>query len=252
MGLRNTARDQFTLRESPGVRSTVIGACLVLLTGCNRATQNSTGSSSPVTADTSVRTADATPTGSDADADTLLVNVQSLDSTIRVDMRYRNKDNFTGARLAGYEANHAFMRREAATALVQVQASLKKEGLGLKIWDAYRPIRATLAMVEWTKKVHREDLVRDGYISDRSKHNLGAAIDLTLVQLVSGKELDLGTPHDSFAAEAHTANATGVIAANRAKLVGVMQAAGFVNYDMEWWHFSFALTNPMRFDRVIK
>ena len=206
----------------------------------------------PVTANASIRTPDSVATGTDAQAESLLVNVQSLDSTIRVDMRYRNADNFTGAPIAGYSGNHALLRREAAASLAKVQAALKAQGLGLLVWDAYRPVRATLAMVAWTVKVHREDLVRDGYISDRSKHNLGVAIDLTLVNLADGQKLDMGTPHDSFANEAHTANATGAVASNRQKLVAAMAAEGFTNYDMEWWHFSYDVKNPLRFDMEVK
>ncbi|MBC8086397.1 MAG: D-alanyl-D-alanine carboxypeptidase family protein, partial [Phycisphaerae bacterium] len=170
----------------------------------------------------------------------------------QVDMRYRNASNFTNAKLPGYEGNRAFMRREAAEALARVQAALKVDGLGLLVWDAYRPVRATLAMVDWTQKTHQEHLVRDGYIADRSKHNLGVAIDLTLVSLGTQSQLDMGTPHDEFSERAHTANATGAVATNRDKLVKAMAAQQFANYDMEWWHFSFNVPNPMRFDKVVR
>ncbi|MBC8087504.1 MAG: D-alanyl-D-alanine carboxypeptidase family protein, partial [Phycisphaerae bacterium] len=206
----------------------------------------------PVTANQSVRAADTIPDGADALADSLLADVRTLDSTIAVDMRYRNANNFTGARLAGYEGNRALLRREAAKALARVQSSLKSEGLGLLVWDAYRPVRATRAMVEWTQTTRQEQLVRDGYIADRSKHNLGVAIDLTVVKLGTMAQLDMGTPHDEFSARAHTANATGAVAANRDKLVRAMTAQGFTNYDMEWWHFSFNVSNPIRFDMVIR
>lgn len=228
-----------------------VAACTSISDKSNTADTGSVAAS-PVTANQSIRAADTIPTGTDAQAETLLVDVQSLDKTIVVDMRYRNANNFTGAPLAGYQGNHALMRREAATALARVQASLKSQGLGLKIWDAYRPVRATLDMVAWTVRVHREDLVRDGYIADKSKHNLGVAIDLTLVKLANGQELDMGTPHDEFSANAHTANATGTVAANRATLVNAMAAQKFINYDQEWWHFSFDVPNPLRFDMVVR
>ena len=206
----------------------------------------------PVTANASVRASDTIPTGSTAQAEALLVDVQSLDRSIQVDMRYRNADNFTGAPLPGYQGNRALMRHEAAQALARVQASLKSQGFGLKVWDAYRPVRATLAMVAWTVRVHRENLVTDGYIADRSKHNLGVAIDLTLVRLSTKDELDMGTPHDEFSLAAHTANATGAVAANRAILVRAMGAQKFANYDQEWWHFSFDVANPLRFDTIVR
>jgi zinc D-Ala-D-Ala dipeptidase len=187
----------------------------------------------------------------DAVADTLLADVRSLDSTIVVDLRYAAANNFTGAPLPGYLANRAFLRREAVPALARVQRSLRAQGLGLKIFDAYRPVRATLAMVDWTKRVNRPDLLTDGYIASRSRHNLGLAVDLTLIDLATGKELEMGTPFDTFSSAAHTANATGLAAENRLKLKAAMESQGFVNYDQEWWHYTFNVPNPLRFDRPI-
>jgi zinc D-Ala-D-Ala dipeptidase len=199
----------------------------------------------------SVNTAE-TEIAPDAAADTLLVNVQSLDTTIVVDLRYATANNFTGAPLPGYQANRAYLRREAATALVRVQRVLRPRGLALKIFDAYRPVRATLAMVDWTERVHRTDLLKDGYIASRSRHNLGLAIDLTLIDLGTGQELEMGTPFDTFSGAAHTANASGLAAANRQKLKAAMEAEGFLNYDQEWWHYTFNVPTPLRFDRPIR
>jgi D-alanyl-D-alanine dipeptidase len=167
-------------------------------------------------------------------------------------MRYATPNNFTGAPLPGYLANRAYLRREAAAALVRVQRDLRNQGLGLKIFDAYRPVRATLAMVDWTERVHRPDLLKNGYIASRSRHNLGLAIDLALIDLATGAELEMGTPFDTFSAAAHTANASGGVAANRQKLKTAMEHEGFVNYDQEWWHYSFSVPNPLRFDRPIR
>ncbi|MEA2763231.1 MAG: zinc D-Ala-D-Ala dipeptidase [Gemmatimonadaceae bacterium] len=185
-------------------------------------------------------------------ADSLLVDVRSLDPTIVVDMRYATANNFTGAPLPGYEANRAFLRREAASALARVQRDLRQRGLALKIFDAYRPVRATLAMVEWTERAHRPELLKDGYIASRSRHNLGLAIDLTLIDLGTGQELEMGTAFDTFSPAAHTANAAGLAAVNRQKLKAAMEAEGFQNYDQEWWHYTFNVPNPLRFDRVIR
>jgi len=205
----------------------------------------------PVTVAPPVNTVE-TEIAPDAVADTLLTDVRSLDPTIVVDMRYATSNNFTGAPLPGYLGNHAYLRREAAAALARVQRDLRSEGLGLKIFDAYRPVRATLAMVDWTERVNRPDLLKDGYIASRSRHNLGLAIDLTLIDLSSGRELEMGTPFDTFSTAAHTANATGAAAANRQKLKSAMEREGFLNYDQEWWHFSFNVPNPLRFDRPIR
>lgn len=193
----------------------------------------------------------ALPIASDADADTLLVDVRTLEPTIRVDARYAGSDNFTGAPLPGYDANRALLRREAAAALARVQRRLAPLGLGLLVWDAYRPVRATRAMVDWTERTGRQHLVRDGYIASRSRHNLGLAIDLTLVRRDDGTPLDMGTPFDHFGADAHTANATGTVRVNRTRLVTAMTAEGFTNYDQEWWHFSYQVPDARPFDRPI-
>ena len=193
-----------------------------------------------------------TAVAADAVADTLLTEVRQIDSSIVVDLRYSTSNNFTGAPLPGYLANRAYLRREAAGALARVQRDLRNQGFGIKIFDAYRPVRATLAMVDWTERVHRPDLLKDGYIASRSRHNLGLAVDLTLIDSATGKELEMGTPFDTFSAAAHTANATGEAAANRQKLKAAMEREGFVNYDQEWWHFSFSVPTPLRFDRPIR
>ena len=116
---------------------------------------------------------DSAPVAPDSVAWARLVNIRALDSTIRVDARYTASDNFTGASLPGYEANVALLRREAAEALVRVQKRLATGDLGLKIWDGYRPRRATLAMVDWCVRTGNTALLDDGYIARRSRHNLG-------------------------------------------------------------------------------
>jgi D-alanyl-D-alanine dipeptidase len=199
-----------------------------------------------------VNAPDGIPFGTPADADTLLVDVQSLDSTIRVDLRYRDAGNFTGAPLPGYEANRALLHREAAWALARVQAQLRRQGLSLLVYDAYRPVRATLEMVAWAERTGRSDLVTDGYIADRSRHNLGVAIDCTLVDLATGEPLDMGTPFDTFDASAHTANATGRVAEHRLRFVTAMAREGFVNYEQEWWHYSYAAAPLLRFDVPVR
>ncbi len=219
----------------------------VLLTACVPAPS----ASPPATVAPPVNTAE-TEVAPDAVADSVLVELRPLDTTIVVDMRYATPNNFTGAPLPGYLANRAYLRKEAATAIARVQRDLRSRGLGLKIFDAYRPVRATLAMVDWTERVNRKDLLKDGYIASRSRHNLGLAIDLTLIELSTGCELEMGTPFDTFSAAAHTANASGEAAANRQILKAVMEREGFVNYDQEWWHFSFIVANALRFDRPIR
>ena len=140
---------------------------------------------------------------------------------------------------------------QAAAALARVQRRARNEGMALKVFDGYRPVRATLAMVEWAERTGQQALLRDGYIASRSRHNLGLAVDLTLIG-GDGQELDMGTPFDTFSSAAHTANATGEVASNRRLLVLLMQAEGFTNYEKEWWHFTYDVPNPLRFDLVIR
>jgi len=204
----------------------------------------------PADAAVSANTA-ALPSGTDGAAESLLVDVRSVDSTIRVDARYAGANNFTGARLPGYDAPRALLRREVAAALGRVQARLRTGGLGLLIFDGYRPVRATLAMVDWAERTGRVDLLDDGYIARRSRHNQGVAVDLTLVDPASGTQLDMGTPYDTFSEAAHTANVTGRPLRYRQILVRVMESEGFTNYEKEWWHFSYPVPGALPFDKVI-
>lgn len=185
--------------------------------------------------------------------DSLMIEVRRADPTIRVEARYFGANNFTGAPIDGYEADHAYLRREVAAALARVQHRLKRQHLGLLVYDAYRPVRATEAMVAWATRVGRKvELVDGGYIASHSRHNLGTTVDLTLVDLRTGKPLEMGTAFDTFSDSAHTANATGVAAANRATLVAAMAAEGFENYDQEWWHFTMRLPSEPRFDVPVR
>jgi D-alanyl-D-alanine dipeptidase len=189
---------------------------------------------------------------SDAAADSLLMDVHDADSTIQVELRYATRNNFTGAVLPGYEGNTAYLRREAARALGRVQRELRAEGLGLRIYDSCRPVRATLGMVEWAERTNQVHYLDDGYIARRSQHNLGVAVDLTLVNLATSQPLEMGTPFDTFSEAAHTANATGIARTNRDRLVRAMEREGWTNYAQEWWHFTFKVPDPVAFDRVIR
>jgi len=204
----------------------IAAAMVALLAGCRTAAQ-------------AVRGGECTlPPGDE------LVNVRRVDRTIRADIRYATSHNFTGRRLPGYERPRAMLRPSAAAALGRVQARLRTEGLGLKIFDAYRPVRATLAMVDWAERSGNRWVLDQGYVARRSGHNLGITVDLTLVDLRSGRELAMGTPFDTFSEAAHTANATGEVMENRMRLKRAMEAEGFVNYDQEWWHYRMAGDPP--------
>jgi D-alanyl-D-alanine dipeptidase len=190
----------------------------------------------------------------DSAARAMLVNLRSLDSSIVVEIRYATTRNFTGSVLPGYEANRAYLRREAAEALARVQRRLRTGGMGLKVFDGYRPVRATLGMVEWARRTGQMHLIEDGYIASHSRHNLGLAVDLTLVDFsVGGREVDMGTPYDTFSEQAHYANATGRTLRYRQLLRRVMESEGFRQYEQEWWHYSFEVPGATpAFDMVVR
>ena len=188
-----------------------------------------------------------------AAADSLLVDLRSVDSTIQVDLRYATANNFTGAPLPGYEAQRALLRREVAAALGRVQARLRSKGLGLRVFDAYRPVRASLAMVNWAERTGRQALLESGYIAERSRHNLGVAVDLTLVDLVTGTEVPMGTAFDNFTTAAgQTANVDGEALSKREILAQAMASEGFSSYGRAWWHFNYPLEGAVPLDRVIR
>jgi D-alanyl-D-alanine dipeptidase len=167
-----------------------------------------------------------------------LVNVRSVDPTIHTDVRYATRNNFTGAVLPGYERAVAMLRPDAAAALGRVSARVRPLGLRLVVFDGYRPVRATLGMVEWAERTGNQWVLEQGYVARQSGHNTGRTVDLTLVNAQSGRALQMGTEYDTFSERAHTANASGDVARNRRVLVEAMQAEGFQNYEKEWWHFS--------------
>jgi hypothetical protein len=173
---------------------------------------------------------DADVGGQDAAAgESPLVDVQRADSTIQVDLRYATADNFTGAPLPGYEAQRALLLPEVATALGRVQARLSRDGVGLKIFDAYRPVRATRAMADWAQRTGRRELFESGFIGRRSQHNLGVAVDVTLVDLETGTEVpDLGI------------------------LSRAMKSEGFSTLQQASYHFVYELEGAMPLDHVIR
>jgi D-alanyl-D-alanine dipeptidase len=164
-----------------------------------------------------------------------LIDVHHFAPGIRVELDYRTKNNITGHRLPGYCENLALLHERAAFSLGQVQRYLRRNGLGLLIMDAYRPLRATRALVRWARRSGRGDLVGT-YIASRSRHNTGSAVDLTLVRLRDGERLRMGG-FDELGARANTYNASGRILRNRLTLKNAMERFGFSSYWREWWHF---------------
>ena len=165
------------------------------------------------------------PVAPDAVADSLLVDVRSVDSTIQVDARYADAEQLHRRPAPGYEAPRALLRREVRPRWPGCSAG---SGRGPRPPGLRRlpPVRATLAMVAWAERTGRRALLDSGYIARRSRHNMGVAVDLTLVDLVTGTEVPMGTPFDTFTEAAHTANAEGRIRRYRQILVRAMEAEG--------------------------
>jgi D-alanyl-D-alanine dipeptidase len=163
-----------------------------------------------------------------------LVEIKNYIPGIQLDIRYATTNNFTHHIM--YSQARAFVRLPVVLALQQVEADLKKQGLGLKIYDAYRPYAVTVKFYEVTPDTNFVADPRKG-----SKHNRGCAIDLSLVDLKTGKELDMPTGFDSFSkkAAAGYADLPKQEIDNRAILQAVMQAHGFHTISTEWWHFDF-------------
>ena len=165
-----------------------------------------------------------------------LVDIHRYGPGIRVELVYRTPHNLTGRRLPGYCREWALLLDPAARDLGRVQRRLRHGGLGLLVLDAYRPARASRALVRWARRSGRGDLVGT-YIARRSRHNTGSAVDLTLVRAADGRRLRMGSGYDELGTRAHTLNATGRALHNRLVLERAMERFGFTGYWREWWHF---------------
>jgi zinc D-Ala-D-Ala dipeptidase len=178
-----------------------------------------------------------------------LVDVHRYAPGIALDIVYASEDNITDKRLPGYCKPWALMQEPAARDLGRVQRYLRRRGLGLLIFDAYRPARATRALVSWAERTGRGDLVGT-YLARRSNHNLGSAVDLTLVRLSDGRRLRMGR-YDALGPGAHTYEASGRVLRNRLVLKGAMERFGFTNYWREWWHFDHRLRGARYLDLTL-
>ena len=156
---------------------------------------------------------------------------------IRIEALYATPHNFMGQAIDGYAGNLLWIHEKGAEFLSVLAQKLQGKGLGLHVWDAYRPIRATNQMVHWAESTNRQYLLDEGYLVRRSRHNSGGAIDLSLYDLERGQLLDMGTEWDEFSEASHTFQAKGQALINRLFLRTEMEHVGFVPYDVEWWHF---------------
>lgn len=181
------------------------------------------------------------------------VYIEDIIPDIKTDIRYAGNNNFIGKRIDGYLKPRCILTAKAAYALKNVQEDLKKFGLSLTIFDAYRPQQAVDHFVRWSKnpndnkmkklyypKVDKADLIEQEYIAAESSHTRGSAVDLTIVSLKDGNlELDMGTIYDFFDVKSSVYNKSlnQKQRSNRMLLNTLMSKHGFVYYDKEWWHF---------------
>jgi len=169
------------------------------------------------------------------------------------EIRYYSTYNFIGDRIDGYEEPCAVLSREAARALKSVSNEMIVQGYRLKVFDAYRPACAVKHFVLWGiedqdirmkpyfyPELEKQALFAKGYIAKMSSHSRGSAVDLTLLDMKTGKELDMGSPFDLFSEASHPdyRGVTEEQYTNRMLLQRVMVRNGFRPIDCEWWHFA--------------
>ncbi|MEM8583876.1 MAG: D-alanyl-D-alanine dipeptidase [Bacteroidota bacterium] len=166
---------------------------------------------------------------------TLWTDIHLIDTSILLDIRYATDNNFMGQQI--YDCGRCWLRPDVAQALLAVQQSLAEQGLGLKMYDCYRP--APYQQRLWDK------VPDPRYVANPARgsvHSRGAAVDLTLVDLQTQEELDMGTDYDFFGPTAHSAasNLPAEVLKNRQILQAAMRAHGFLTIRTEWWHFNYS------------
>lgn len=169
------------------------------------------------------------------------------------EIRYYSTYNFIGERIDGYEEPCALLTKEAARALKAASNEMIVQGYRLKIFDAYRPVCAVKHFVLWGiedqdvrmkpyfyPELQKQELFEKGYIAKQSSHSRGSTVDLTLLDMSTGKELDMGSPFDLFSAASHPdyKGITEQQYENRMILQRAMVRSGFEPIDCEWWHFT--------------
>lgn len=190
---------------------------------------------------------------SDDSSDFVLLSEAVPDAILEI--RYYSTYNFVGDRIDGYEEPLAFLTKEAAAALKEVSDDLIQQGYRLKIYDAYRPQRAVTNFVNWAKdeddtrmkeyfypELEKDVIFPQGYIMEHSGHSRGSTVDLTLFDMKTEKEVDMGGTFDYFGELSHPdyTDITEEQYANRMILRDAMLAHGFKPLDEEWWHFTLA------------
>jgi D-alanyl-D-alanine dipeptidase len=165
-----------------------------------------------------------------------LVELKKLDRTIKLDVRYATSNNFAGR--AVYKEARAFLQRPAAEALLRVSRALREKGYGLAVFDGYRPWFVTKLFWDLTP-ADKKQFVADP--SKGSRHNRGCAVDLTLYELKSGREVSMPSDYDEMTERSHVTYSGGTSEQRRLRdiLRAAMEAEGFAVYEPEWWHFDY-------------
>ena len=177
------------------------------------------------------------------DSNQKMVNINRLNPRIILDLRYASINNFMRQEMYPAKTDFSFLRLPVAKALDQIQENLEQKGLGLKIFDAYRPYAVTQKFWEL---VHDERYVANP--AKGSGHNRGTTVDLTIIDLKTKQELDMGTGFDNFTDSAHQSFIAlpEKVLSNRILLKETMIRFGFKPLETEWWHYSWP--NPERFE----
>jgi D-alanyl-D-alanine dipeptidase len=172
---------------------------------------------------------------------------------IKLDIRYAGSNNFIGKPVNAYHKPVAILTQQAANALKKAQKDLMAEGYCLKVFDAYRPQTAVNHFIEWARKpgdtltkqkfypeVDKKNLFELGYIASKSGHSRGSTVDLSIINIETGQEVDMGSSYDFFGDISHhnTAKITKEQKANRSLLKRIMIKNGFRPYPEEWWHYT--------------
>lgn len=163
-----------------------------------------------------------------------LIELKTIVPNIRYDLKYASSNNFTSVRLYPTNIVYTFLRKEPAEALSKIAKELETKGLGILVWDAYRPYHVTVKFWELIKD--------ERYVANPSKgsgHNRGIAIDMTLYDLKTGALLNMPTSFDDFSEKAHHGadNISSTQKDNRELLRNIMEKHGFLKFQTEWWHY---------------
>ena len=228
---------------------------LAFMSGCGgqggESQEESTAPQATEEAQPTTAKADDGVTLSDDSSDFVLISDVVPDAILEI--RYYSTYNFVGDRIDGYEEPLAFLTKDAAQALKEVSDDVKKQGYRLKIYDAYRPQMAVTNFVEWAKdeddtrmkeyfypELEKDVLFPQGYIAEHSGHSRGSTVDLTLFDMETEKEVDMGGTFDYFGELSHPdyKGITDEQYENRMILRKAMTDHGFKPLPEEWWHFT--------------